>query len=163
MDADDFGLSRDDLIGKEIFARAVRIYNRADEVLRHFGVIREELFGVLGEAISAIPKGRVVVMCADPRIEAYPVDDLARVHSARHGIAVELVEIGDAHGEISVGKELDRLGLIGAGKENGHILFDCPFTEEISEPAGVSALVTDDDAAGVEVVVERTPFAQKLR
>ena len=162
MDPDDFGLSRDDLIGKEILAGAVGVDNRADKVLRHLGVIREKLLGVLGEAIAAIAEGGIVVMCADPRIEAHPVDDLARVQSARHCIAVKFVEIGDPHREIGVGEKLDRLGLIGAGKEDGNVLFDRAFEEEIGEPTGLAALVADDDAARVKVVVKGTSLAEEF-
>ena len=162
IDSNDFGLSRDDPVGKEILAGAVRIDNSADQVLRHFGVIREELLGVLGKAVTAVAEGGIVVMRADPRIEAHPVDDLARIHPARHGIAVELVEICDAHGEIGVGEKLDRLGFIGASKEHGHVLFDRPFEEEFGEPAGVSTLIAHDDAAWVQVVIKRAPLAKEL-
>jgi len=46
----------------------VGVDNGADEVLWHLGVVRQQLFGILGQAIAAIAKRRIVVVIADARI-----------------------------------------------------------------------------------------------
>lgn len=43
-------------------------------------------------------------MHTDPGIETHPLDDLSGIQAVGFAVAVELVEIGDAHRQISVGK-----------------------------------------------------------
>ena len=111
VDADDRGLAAQDVGRDEVLAGGVGLDDRADQVLRHLAVVRLELPGVLRQAVAAVPEGRVVVVRADPRVQADPLDDLPGVEAVRRGVRVELVEVRDAQREVGVGEELDRLGL----------------------------------------------------
>lgn len=90
---------------------AVRFDNRPDEILRHIGVIGQQLLRILRQAVAAIPERWVVVMRADARVEAHAANDLAVFRPRAFSIGVELIEIGHTKRQIRVGEQLDRLGL----------------------------------------------------
>ena len=102
-------------------------------------------------------------MQPDARIEADAFNDLARVHAGGHGIAVQLVEEGDAHGEIGVGEQLDGFGFGRIGEQHRHVLFGRAFQHQIGKLPPAQAGVAHDDARWVEIVVQRPAFAQEFR
>lgn len=53
------------LVGDEVLAGAVGLHDGLDEVLRHIPVVRQQLLGVLGQAIAAVAEARVVVVAPD--------------------------------------------------------------------------------------------------
>ena len=53
-------------IRDEILSGPVALYDGLDQVFRHILVICQELFGILGQAISAITEGRIVVSMVLP-------------------------------------------------------------------------------------------------
>lgn len=148
------GLFGQNLICKEIFSCAISIDNGPDQILGNFGVIREKLLSIFGQTVAAVSKTRVVVVTTNTRIEADAVDDLARVHTAGDRIAVELVEEGHAHCEVSVCEKLDSLGLGCVSVKDFHILLFRALQQEVSEYPGPLRSLSDDDARGVEVVVK---------
>lgn len=156
------GTQRDDLVGQEVLAGAVGVDDRADQVLRHFGVIRQQLLGVLGQAVAAIAEAGVVVVRTDTRIEPDAHDHLARIHAARDAIAVELVEESDAHGEVGVGEQLDCLGLVGIGEQDFDVVLLGALEQQVGEYPRPLGTLADDDARRVQVVVQRAPLAQEL-
>ena len=97
--------------------------------MRHLRIIRQKLFGIFGQAVAAIAKGRVVVMPANARIHSDTFDNLAAVEIARQGIAVQFVKKRHAHRQIGVGEQFDRLGLIRLGEKQRHIIHLGPATE----------------------------------
>ncbi len=78
-------------------------------------------------------------------------------------VSIELIEKRNSHGEVGVGKELDRFGLRGISKEDGDVFLDGAFFEQIGEDLGALGVLTDDDAGRVQVVIKGTAFAQELR
>ena len=158
------GLALEDGGRDEVLAGGVGLHDGADQVLRHLGVVREELLGVLGQAVAAVAEGGVVVVPADARVEADAADDLARVEAVDLGVGVELVEVGHAHGEVGVGEELDRLGLGRIAQQRRDLLLgrDCALGEEVGEDPAALRAVAHHDARRVEVVLERAPLAQEL-
>src|SRR3546814_9338089 len=104
----------------------------------------------------------MVVEGSDPRMEAHPLDHLARVETGRRGIGVEFVEIGDAHRKISVGEQLDRLSLGVARLQHRRVGVERRLTQQRGELPGARAGVADDDPRRVEIVVERLPLAQEF-
>ena len=133
-----------------------------DEVLRDFAVVGEELFGVFGQAVAAVAEAGVVVVVADARVEADAVDDLFGVQAVGVGVGVEFVEVGDAHGEKGVGEEFDGFGFGAVGEQGFDVLFDGTLFEEVGEGFGALGFLSDDDARGVEVVVEGAAFAEEF-
>ena len=95
------------LVGNEVLTGAVALDNGCHHVLRHISVVGEQLLGVLGQAITAIAKTGVIIMCTNTGVEAYTGDDGLRVETLDLGIGVEFIEIADTQGEIGVGEELD--------------------------------------------------------
>ena len=91
----------------KIFARAVGFDDGVDDVFGNIPVIGEQLFCILGQAITAVPERRIVVPVADARVEANSVDDRLCIQTARFGIGVKLVEICDSQSQISVGEQFD--------------------------------------------------------
>ena len=80
------------LVGHEVLARAVGLDDCLDRVLRHVAVVRQQLLGVLGQAVAAVAEAGVVVVRADARVQAYAADDLRGVEPAGGGVGVQLVE-----------------------------------------------------------------------
>ena len=64
----------EDAVGDEVLACAVRFNDGFDEVLRHVLIVRQQLFGVLRQAVTAISKRRVVIVRADTWIETNTID-----------------------------------------------------------------------------------------
>ena len=102
-------------------------------------------------------------MIADPRIEANAVDDLPRVQAKLQGVTVKLVEIGDAHGKVGVGIELDRLGLRRAGQPDFNIGILSRIPKQLGKDAAPLRLLPDYDPGRMQVIVKRFSFAQELR
>src|SRR5690606_37782913 len=100
VDADGFWVAFEDGVGNEVLAGGVGVYDGADQVAGHVGVVGQQLFGVLGQAVAAVAEAGVVVVVANTRIQANAFDDLAGVQAMGFGIGVQLVEVGHAHGEI---------------------------------------------------------------
>jgi hypothetical protein len=63
---------------------------------------------------------------ADARIQPDALDDLARVEAVRGGERVEFVEVGDAHGQVGVGEQFDRLGFGAAGQQDRNVVLRWP-------------------------------------
>ena len=104
------------LIGNEILAGAVALHDGAHHVLRNVGIVGKQLLRVLWKAVAAVAERWVIIMCADARVEAYALDNGAGVEALYLGIGVELIEVAHPQGQISVGEELHRLGLLHAHK-----------------------------------------------
>ena len=102
--ADNLRLHVDDLLCYEVLAGGIRVHYRADEVLRHVLVVRQQLLRIFGQAISTIAKARVVVMVANAGIKADALDDLSRVQPLGCGIGIQFVEERHAQGEVGVGE-----------------------------------------------------------
>ncbi len=85
-------------------------------------------------------------MVADPRVETNAFDDLARIEAAQLSIRVEFVEKSDAQGEVGVGEQFDRFGFGRIGKQNGHVLFNGSFEQQVGEDPCPLGLFADDDA-----------------
>ncbi len=119
VDADAFGLHVDNAEGQKIFACGIGLDNGADQVLWHLRVVRQKLFGVFGQAVPAVPEAGVVVVRTYAWIEADTFDDLFGVDVVGQGVAVEFIEISNAHGKVGVGEQFDRLGLSRAGQQDG--------------------------------------------
>ena len=102
------------LVGDEVLAGAVGLHDGLDQVIRHIPVVRQQLLGVHGQAVSAVAEGGVVIVAADARLQAHAVDDVAGVEAADLTVGVELVEVGDAKRQVRVGEQLGGLGLGGA-------------------------------------------------
>ena len=131
--------------------------------MRNVFVVGEELFGVFGEAVAAVAEGGIVVVGADAGVEGDAVDDVFGVQTFGLGVGVELVEVGDAEGEVGVGEEFDGFGFGAIHEEDGGVFFLAGFEEEIGEGFGGFGFGADDDAGGVEVVVEGFAFAEEFR
>ena len=176
-------------VGDVVLAGAVALDYRLDKVLRDVGVVGEQLLGVLREAVAAVAEGRVVVVRADSRVKAHALDDGLRVEALDLRVGVKLVEVADAQGEVGVGEELHRLGLLHAHEERVDVLLDRALLKQPGErprifpglrvaygtDGGVLLVpplvlvgweylgIADDDPRGIEVVVERPALPEELR
>ena len=108
-------------------------------------------------------------MCADAGVKADALDDLLGVKALHLGIGVQLIEEGDAERQICVCKQFDGLCLCEAHEEGLDIFLDGPLLQQMGEGVGrlhkavVLHIRTHDDAAGVEIVIQRFGLPQKLR
>ena len=89
-------------VGDEVLSGAVCLDDRFDEVFGHILIVGEQLLGIFGQAVTAVAKGRVVVVIADARIKADALDDLGSVQVLDLCIGVQFVEVADAQRQISV-------------------------------------------------------------
>ena len=78
-------------------------------------------------------------------------------------VSIKLVEVRNPHGEVGVGKELDRFGFCGISKEDGDVLLDGTLFEQTGEDLGALGSLTDDNAGRVQVVIKGMTFAQEFR
>ncbi len=69
-----------------------------DERLRHVLVVGQQLFGILGQAISPVAEAGIVVVVADSGVEAHAINDLLGIEPMGGGVGVELIKVGHAHG-----------------------------------------------------------------
>ena len=111
----------------EIFAGAVGLHDGLDEIFRHILVVGEELLGIFRQAVAAVTKAGIIIMCANAGVEADALDDMPGIKPLHLGVGVQFVEEGNAEGQIGVGEQLDRLGLGEAHEEGVDILFDSTF------------------------------------
>ena len=167
------------LVGDEVLAGAVGLDDGLDQVLRHVLVIREQLLGVLGQAVASVAEGGVVVVTADARLQAHAVDDVTGVEAADLAVCVELVEIRHAERQVGVGEQLHGLGLCGAEHELRDALgavgvhaLELGGIGALGQQAGellggrnslgVVLRRAHHDARGMQVVVERFALAKEL-
>ena len=101
-------------IGYVVLACAVAFHYRFDEVFRHIGIVCQQLLGVLGQTVAAVAERRVVVMRADAWVKAHTFYYGSCVESLYFGVGVELVEVAYTQGEICIGKEFHRFGVLHA-------------------------------------------------
>ena len=85
-------------VGDEVLAGAVALDDGLDEVLRHVGIVGQQLLGVLGQAVAAVAETGVVVVAADARVEAHAGDNRLGVKAFHLGVSVEFVEVTHSQG-----------------------------------------------------------------
>ena len=68
-----------DLLRYKILPDIIGIHNGGYKAVGYVPIISPELPGILGEAVSSVPKGRVVVVVPDSGIQANPVNDVPGV------------------------------------------------------------------------------------
>ena len=111
-------------IGDIVLSRAIALHNRLNQVLRHIGVVRQELFGVLRQTVATIAEAWVVIVCADTWIQAHTLDDCLRVQALHLGIGVQLVEVAHSQCQIRIGEEFHCLCLGQTHEQRVDVLLD---------------------------------------
>ena len=155
-------------VGDEILAGAVALHDGLNQVLRHVGIVGEQLLGILWQTVAAISEGWVVIESADSRVQSHTVDNGLGVESLHFGVCIQLVEVAHSQGEVGVGEELHCLSLGESHEEGVDVLLDGSLLQQGCEDVGclVEAFVAigsaHDDAARVEVVVEGLALAQEF-
>ena len=152
-------------VGDKVLPGSVGLDDCLDEVLGNVLVIGKELLGVLGQAIASIAKRGIVVEVANARIQAHAADNVGRVKALHFRIGVKFIEVAHAQCKVRVGKELDCLGFCKSRKKRFYRVLDCALQQERSEGLGLAPrrlIASDDDAGGVEVVVQGLGFTQEL-
>ena len=156
-------------VGDEILAGTVGVHDGLNQVLRHVLVVGQQLLGVLGQAVAAVAEGRIVVVGADAGIQTYAVNDLPGVQPFDFRVSVQLVEEADPQGQIGVGEQLDRFRFREAHEQRVDVFLLRAFLKQRGEGVGrlqqpgVVHVRAHDDAAGVQVVVQRLALPQKFR
>ena len=108
-------------------------------------------------------------MAADARVKAYAVNDLLRVQTLALRVGIQLVKVGNAQRQISVGKQLDSLGLGKAHEEGINVLLDSSLLQQCRKFVGgcdkvcILGVGADDDAGRVKVVIQGLGLPQKFR
>ena len=144
------------LPGDEVLPRAVALHDRSHHVLRYVLVVGQQLLGVLGEAVAAVPERRVVVVRADARIKAYAPDDGRGVQALDLGVGVKLVEVAHPERKVCVGEELDRLGILEAHVQRRDVLLNGAFLQHGCKLAGgvLQERKVGDSADGIVLFLE---------
>ena len=108
-------------------------------------------------------------MAADARIQAHALDDLLGVQTLHLRIGVQLVEVADAQRQIGVGKELHSLRLGKAHEQRVNVRLQRALLQKLCKgvgglhQAGILHIRTHNDAAGIQVVIQRLAFPQEFR
>ena len=152
----------------EVFPRAVALNYSLDKVLRNVSVVRQELFGVFRQTVTAISETRIIIKVPYSRVEAHAPDDVARVEALHLRVGIKLVEVADTQGKVCVREQLYSLRFRKAHVKGLYILLDGAFLKKRGEPvrrfiqSRVPLRSPHDDAARVEVVIQRLALPQKL-
>ena len=149
-------------IGNMVLPRPVGSHNGRYEILRHILVIGQKLLRILGQAVSAVTKRRIVIKITNTGIEADAFDDFLRTQAAHFSIRIEFIEIGYAQSQICIGKELNGFGFGRTGKQHGDIFLDGAFGQQMGKDLGPFRPFTDDDARRMEIVIQGLAFTQKF-
>lgn len=96
-----------DAIRHKVLPGAVGLHDGLYDVVGHIAVVRQQLLGVLWEAVAAVAKGGVVIMRANPGIQAHAGDDVPGVQAPNLGIGVQFIEETHPQRQIGVGEQLD--------------------------------------------------------
>ena len=150
----------------EVLPRTIALDNCLDQVFRHVLIVGQKLFGVFREAVAAIPERGVVVIISDAWIQADTFDNRRSFESLDLGVGIKLVEIRNAEGKVGVDKELGGLSLRAAHEERLYRVLDCSLLEKGGKDMCCLfclVIAADNDSAGIEVIVERFGFPEKLR
>ena len=84
-------------------------------------VVRQKLLGIFGQAVTAVAERRIIVIVADSRVVADAFDNILRGKSFNLGVGVQLVEISNSQGKISIGKKFNRFGFRQAHQQSRNI------------------------------------------
>ena len=93
-------------VSDEILSGTVAFYNGLNEIFRNICKISQKLLGIFGEAVAAVSKRWIVVMCADTRVQADAADDLLGVKPFGFCIGVQFIEIGNTKRQVGICKQL---------------------------------------------------------
>ena len=153
----------------EILASTVGLYNSFNQIFRNVSIVGKKLLGILRQAVATITKRRIVILVANTRVKADALDDLLSIQALHLSVGIQLIEVGDTQSKISIGKQLDSLGLGKAHNERVDVLLNRAFLQQPSK--GVSCLHktsilhigADNDSARIEVVIQSLGFTQELR
>ena len=155
-------------VGDEILAGAVALYDGLDQILGHVGIVGQQLLGILRQTVAAISERWIIVEGADARVQSHTRYDGLGVESLHLGIGVQLVEVAYPERQVGVGEEFHRLCLCETHEEGVDVLLDgsllqefCEEMRRLVEPI-ISCRSAHDDAARVEIVVERLALAQEF-
>jgi len=108
-------------------------------------------------------------MAADTRIKADTINNLLGVQSLALCISVQLIEVGDAQCQISIGEQLDRLSLSEAHKQRVNVFFDCTFLQQTSKlmrsfyQTLIVQISSNDNAGWIQIIVKSLGLTQELR
>ena len=152
-------------VGDMILACAVAFHNGGDHILRHVGIIRQQLLGVLGQAIAAVAEGGIVIKIADTGIQTHALDNIGGIQPLDLGIGIQLVEIADSERQIGIGEQLDGLRLVKAHQQRFYILLESALLQEGSKGLGslnqsfITHIRSDNNARGIQIIIQRLGFS----
>ena len=158
-----------DTISDEFFTSSVALDNSFDQVLRHIGVVSQQLLGIFGQAVSAVTEGRIIVVAANTRIKANTVDDLLGVQTLALCISIQFIEVSHAQSQICIGKQLNGLCLGKAHEQSINVLFNCTFLQQTGKLVSgfnqtlIAQVSTNDNTARIQIVIQSLGFTQELR
>ena len=155
------------LIGNEFLARPIRLDDGFDQILRDIPIIRQKLLRVLWQTVPAVPERGIMIVPSDARVERDALNDSFTGKAFADRVSIELIEIGNTHGKVGVGEQLDRFGLRRAHDKNWHVFFQRRIFEQRSESLRCRLELrhaqAHDNPRRVEIVIERVALPQELR
>ena len=155
-----------DAVGNEFLPGTVALHDRLDQILGNIAVIGQQLLGVLGQTVAAVAEGWVVVVITDTWIEADPLNDGSSVQSLDLRIGIQLIEVGNAQGQVGIHEQLGSLCLRVTHEQRLYRLFDRPALEQSGKGAGCFfclIIAAYNNTAGIEIVVQGLRFTKKFR
>lgn len=116
--------------------------DKAAYVLGYLSIISQQLLRIFWQTITAISETWIVVVCADPGVQAYTVNDLPGVQPLGLCVRVQFVKISNTQGQIGVGKKFYRLCLCKTDNRNVNVLFERSYRlKDVPSPfLGITAI-----------------------
>ena len=111
-------------ISNIVLTCAVALYNSLNKIFGYILIVGKKLLGVLRQTVATITERRIIIMCTDARIKSYTFNNSLAVQTLHLGISVKLIEVAHTQCQISIGKQLYSLSLLGAHEKNWNVLFE---------------------------------------
>ena len=108
-------------------------------------------------------------MATNTRIKANTINDLLGVQALAFCISVQLIEVSNTQCKISIGEQLNCLGLGEAHEQCVDVLLDSTFLQQTSKlmcsfyQTLIAQVSTNDDAGRIQVIVKSLGFTQEFR
>ena len=76
-----------------VFPGVVRLHNRPHDILRDIFIIRQKLLRILGQAVSAVTEGRIIIMRPNPGVQANSFYDLTGIKTIDLRVGIQFFKI----------------------------------------------------------------------
>ena len=83
-------------IRNEILPGPIGLNNGLNQIFRHILIVCQQLLGVLWQAVPSVTEAGVIIVAADPGIQANTLNDLPSIQAFAFRICIQLIEVANS-------------------------------------------------------------------